>query len=658
MRAGRRLAGVSITLILVLAASGRTADADAIKQAVDRGVAFLKSSQRPDGTWQGEYRVGITALTALTLLECDVDPADPVIQKAVAGVRAGSVNEGRTYEISLAIMLLDRLGEKKDLPFIESLTNRLVRGQNGLGGWSYNCPVDNSEAARLQALVQDDKDAPKRPGLPSQIGQGGNAGLSPVRPVFGTLQEEGDNSNTQFATLALWVARRHRLNADATLAAVEQRFRRMQQADGGWPYNQGTIATASMTCAGLLGLAVAYGVGNDAAFLRNEAERRKEANRKEGKEGKEGKSSRSAKPREPKDPNRDPAVRAGLVALGKMINGRYINAERTFGGPGPGQGAQGAAPGVPAVLPPNGPGAAPGPPAIDRTDYYFLWSLERVAMAYALKTIGKKDWYDWGTAIILPRQKADGSWEGYYNPRIDTSFALLFLRRSNLLSDLTSSLKGKVHDPFEVALRAGGTLPRNGPGESVIPVEKTGSIPKLKLDGSGQKRSESSSEPSTRSSAASGEDSEAGRLSSELVDAAPQRQGALIDRLRDSKGVVNTEALSLAIPRLSGSARQKARDALVRRLMRMTADTLRDKLSEDDLEIRRAAALACAMKEDKDYVPDLIKLLEDPEPPVARAAHAALKNLTKQDFGPDADASRAERAQAIERWNDWWSKNK
>jgi hypothetical protein len=554
-------------------------------------------------------------------------------------------------------MLLDRLGEKKDLPFIESLSNRLVRGQSNQGGWSYNCPVDNSEAARLQALVQDGKDAPRGPGvfgvtrggLPPQIPQS-RGGLTPVRPIFG--QDEGDNSNTQFATLALWVARRHRLNADATLAAVEQRFRRMQQADGGWPYNSGTISTASMTCAGLLGLAVAYGVGNNATLLRNEAESRKEANRKEGK------GSRSAKPREPKDPNRDPAVRAGLVALGKMINGRYLNAERTFGGPGPGQGAQGAAPGVPAVLPPNGPGAAPGPPAIDRTDYYFLWSLERVAMAYALTTIGKRDWYDWGAAIILPKQKANGSWEGYYNPRIDTSFALLFLRRSNLLADLTSSLKGKVHDPFEVALRAGGTLPRNGPGESVIPEEKTGSIPKLKLDGTGGARSDSSPGQSTRSSAGSGDDSEAGRLSSELVDAAPQRQGALIDRLRDSKGVVNTEALSLAIPRLSGSARQKARDALVRRLMRMTADTLRDKLADEDLEIRRAAALACAMKEGKDYVPDLIKLLEDPEPPVARAAHAALKNLTKQDFGPDADASRAERAQAIERWNDWWSKNK
>ena len=92
--------------------------------------------------------------------------------------------------------------------------------------------------------------------------------------------------------------------------------------------------------------------------------------------------------------------------------------------------------------------------------------------------------------------------------------------------------------------------------------------------------------------------------------------------------------------------------------MRMTADTLRDKLTEEDLEIRRAAALACAMKEDKEFVPDLIKLLEDPEPPVAKSAHAALKYLTRQDFGPDADASRAERSKAIERWKAWWSKNK
>src|SRR5205814_4269202 len=51
-----------------------------------------------------------------------------------------------------------------------------------------------------------------------------------------SINTTGDNSNTQFATLALWIARRHKLRANATLAAMEQRCRAMQEADGGWPY--------------------------------------------------------------------------------------------------------------------------------------------------------------------------------------------------------------------------------------------------------------------------------------------------------------------------------------------------------------------------------------------------------------------------------------
>jgi len=57
-------------------------------------------------------------------------------------------------------------------------------------------------------------------------------------------------------------------------------------------------------------------------------------------------------------------------------------------------------------------------------------------------------------------------------------------------------------------------------------------------------------------------------------------------------------------------------------------------------------------------MPDLIGLLDDQESLVQRAAHAALKRLTKQDFGPAADASQAARAEAITRWKDWWSRNK
>ena len=49
-------------------------------------------------------------------------------------------------------------------------------------------------------------------------------------------------------------------------------------------------------------------------------------------------------------------------------------------------------------------------------------------------------------------------------------------------------------------------------------------------------------------------------------------------------------------------------------------------------------------------------LLEDREPSVARAAHAALKELTGQDLGPSAGALPEARAQALAAWKEWWQK--
>jgi hypothetical protein len=49
-------------------------------------------------------------------------------------------------------------------------------------------------------------------------------------------------------------------------------------------------------------------------------------------------------------------------------------------------------------------------------------------------------------------------------------------------------------------------------------------------------------------------------------------------------------------------------------------------------------------------------LLRDPESRVVLAAHAALKELTGQDFGPTADASRQDRDQAALKWLRWWNK--
>src|SRR5205823_11670450 len=87
--------------------------------------------------------------------------------------------------------------------------------------------------------------------------------------------------------------------------------------------------------------------------------------------------------------------------------------------------------------------------------YYFLWSVERVAVAYGLKTIGNRDWYEWGSKYLLDNQGKDGGWVGRYEGGVDTCFALLFLRRANLAVDLSARLKG-VKDPGERNLRAGG----------------------------------------------------------------------------------------------------------------------------------------------------------------------------------------------------------
>src|SRR5205807_3785111 len=114
---------------------------------------------------------------------------------------------------------------------------------------------------------------------------------------------------------------------------------------------------------------------------------------------------------------------------------------------------------------------------------------------------------------------------------------------------------------------------------------------------------------------------EADKLAQQLVKAIPVRQADLIAKFRDRKGVIHTEALVRAIPRLPADMRDRARDALAERMLRMTAATLQDKLQDDSVETRRAALVACISKEDKSLIPPVIPLLEDDQPLIARLAH-------------------------------------
>jgi hypothetical protein len=609
-----------------------------VRQAIQRGVAYLRQLQH-QGTWsyvkeridKQSETIGMTALAALTLLECGVKASDPAVRKAAAAVRPVTVELTHTYSLALAIMFLDRLGDPEDVTLIESMAVRLLAGQSRQGSWTYHCPaVSPAEARRLAKHVKQHAELIAKGKLPKQARKKRRTARDLPPAIVAQLVQinrQGlrywngdDNSNTQFANLALWIARRHGLPVDGALERVRSHYRATQWPSGGWTYSRqvggratpilgglakGNVPTAAMTCAGLLGLAVGEGAALERA-------RRKNPDRKN-----------------PRKLEKDKFIAKGLTALSACI-GKPLEVKEKGNRRGPylhGQAGR---------------------------SYYFLWSLERVALIYGLRALDKKDWYAWGSEVLLANQEDDGSWRGEYAAGgADTCFALLFLCRSNLAKDLTITLKGGLPASGEVALKTGGV----GGKALVLGRDIQAGVGRK---GKGDK---GDAPPPKQKKAVIGdaEDDQAARiarLSGALVKAPAARQKKLLAEYQKSKGVVYTEALAGSIQLLKGDLRAKAREALAARLVRMSNGTLRDKLQDDNLEIRRAAALACGAKRARALVPELIPLLTDPEPPVARAAHQALKGLSGKDFGPDPEATRAERRSARKRWQAWWDKAK
>src|SRR5712692_2785470 len=112
MSGGRLQGAVALAVLIVLAPAARAHDPDdaAIKQAVAKGVAHLKSTQTASGRWPHE-QIGATALAGLALVECGVRRDDAGVQKAAEVIREASLTMDQTYSLALSIMFLERLGE-------------------------------------------------------------------------------------------------------------------------------------------------------------------------------------------------------------------------------------------------------------------------------------------------------------------------------------------------------------------------------------------------------------------------------------------------------------------------------------------------------------------------------------------------------------------
>ncbi len=203
-------------------------------------------------------------------------------------------------------------------------------------------------------------------------------------------------------------------------------------------------------------------------------------------------------------------------------------------------------------------------------NYYFLWSLERVGVAYGLKTIGDKDWYAFGAEVLVANQQNDGSWHGDFAIcGADTCFALLFLKRANLTRDLTSSLnKNPAPEPPPAATRpAVPAIPSIQASAANPPAphpEKPRLIEKLRtadIVPAGHVEPPKERMPSLALAATA--EADAARLSTELVNAPAARQTEVLDKFCTCKEAAYSQALMSAIPKLSAGVQPKAQRCTV-----------------------------------------------------------------------------------------------
>jgi hypothetical protein len=103
--------------------------------------------------------------------------------------------------------------------------------------------------------------------------------------------------------------------------------------------------------------------------------------------------------------------------------------------------------------------------------YYYLYALERVGRLLDTEFIGEHEWYPLGAQVLVSKQENSGAWIGpgeEADPRIATSFALLFLTRATPTLAVehkrggTGSLKTAVSVPpsmrLHIILDASGSM--------------------------------------------------------------------------------------------------------------------------------------------------------------------------------------------------------
>ena len=313
-----------------------------VRTAIDGGIKYLLTEQNPNGSWLSypNQLGGVTALCTLALLNSGVDPSHPTIQKALKFLRKIELSkDSQTYGVALRTMALCAAEPRRDSVQIQHNVNWLESAQQPEGQWSYG------------------------------LGTG------------------GDNSNSQFAILALHEAERvGAIVRQETWKKAAEHWKSCQNPGGSWGYRKGwDSGFGSMTCAGIAATVICQGrVDNPNAKIENGL-------------------VQCCQPQE-----EDDSLERALTWLGNNFS-----VQRN-----------------------------PGPR--NNWHYYYLYGLERVGRLTARRLIGEHDWYREGAEYLISQQDPfshhwTGKGHAEKRPHVATALALLFLskgRRPVLMAKL------------------------------------------------------------------------------------------------------------------------------------------------------------------------------------------------------------------------------
>jgi hypothetical protein len=446
-----------------------------VNHAIDDGVAFIKSRQNPEGYWESP-RVGMAALPGLTLLECGVPASDPCIQSAVRYVRSHTGNLTATYDLGLALLFLDRLGDPRDEPLIRTLALRLVGGQTAAGGWAYNCPlltpqVENQLLLALRAtkpnspldvFVRQKNGKPPEWFVPVKMESSKKASAEesappkkPDQPGSTIPIEDDDPLPAMSGAKPLTQAQKNMILKKLPVPIQQMpailpitRSHNLPGSDGTDNSNS-QFATLGLLAASRHDLPLERSLALVVMRFRSSQNADGSWGYQFSRSGNAGSPAMTAAgllglavghglavgdgkvAADHKPEFNDKAVDRGFRILAGQV-GKPLGLVQ--------EGKQVGRKGRPRL---KGRQNAP-------VNLYFLWSLERVGVLYHQRQIVGKEWYTWGVELLLPEQHDDGSWQKLNYPgatqMCDTCFALLFLRRANLAKDLSGKLEFVIQD--------------------------------------------------------------------------------------------------------------------------------------------------------------------------------------------------------------------